>query len=209
MQSATAASIADIGVKDTVFESIRKGSLEALQEMRATIHLLKSDEVVEDQSCDRHRARFMELVAAARAASIRVDLDDGVQAQDNAKVGDLYLIAQEALTNVLKHAPNSPITISFKQANNKLILTVLSNFLPSPDNGYGERNSLAGYGSGQGLANMQARAQNRGGTFSAGRTESGNRWMVSAEFIGEPDSSPATNNVGRNLSPRDQTADSL
>lgn len=188
MQSATAASIADVGIKDSVFESIRRGSLEALQDMRATIQLLKSDEALELQSCARHRARFMELVAAARATGIRVDLDDRVEAHDEERIGDLYLIAQEAITNVLKHAPNSPITVCFKRENRKLILTVLSDFVPLSDNGHGMRNSLARCGSGQGLANMQARAHERGGTFSAGPTESGNSWMVSTELIEDLDS---------------------
>ncbi|WAP50631.1 hypothetical protein OL239_11375 [Arthrobacter sp. ATA002] len=57
----------------------------------------------------------MELVAAARATGIKVDRDGGVDSQDDPRIGDLYLIAQKALTNVLKHAPNSPVTISFKQ----------------------------------------------------------------------------------------------
>ena len=185
MQSATAVSIADVGVKDAVFESIRKGSLEALREMRATIHLLKCDEVEERHSCDRHRARFMELVAAARSTGIRVSLDDGVELENQTKIGDVYLIAQEALTNVLKHAPHSPITISFKQEDRKFILTVLNDFVPLAGDGNGERSSLVRCGSGQGLANMQARARNRGGKFSAGPTASGSSWMVRAEFAGD------------------------
>ena len=67
---------------------------------------------------------------------------------------NLYRIAQEALTNSLKHAKASQITVCLKRSNGAIVLTV-------NDDGQGKRRA----GRGLGTLMMEYRANAIGGTL--------------------------------------------
>jgi signal transduction histidine kinase len=79
---------------------------------------------------------------------------------------DLLRIAQEALSNAVRHAMPTVINVSLRCDPSKLVLEVA-------DNGSGIANPQAACREGFGLSNMQARAKNLGAQLdvrsSAGR----------------------------------------
>jgi two-component system sensor histidine kinase UhpB len=78
-------------------------------------------------------------------------------------------VAQEALTNVLKHAKASRVEVSLAQSDARLTLMI-------SDNGLGR---AAPAGSGRGLANMRARALRLGATLELALGEDGTRVSLS------------------------------
>jgi signal transduction histidine kinase len=85
----------------------------------------------------------------------------------------LYRTAQEALTNVRRHAENSPVTIALVYRADAVCLTV-ENELPGASPG--RPTAAAGYG----LAGIAERAQAVGGTSTAG--PDGPRWRVAVRM---------------------------
>ena len=77
----------------------------------------------------------------------------------------VYRIAQEALTNAVKHAPGSPTEVRLAVGAGSVTLTADSQAIP-------------GTGTGLGLASMRERAESLGGTCEAG--PGGRGWLVRA-----------------------------
>jgi signal transduction histidine kinase len=124
------------------------------------------------------RAGIAELAAAARATGLDVDLiiDADTDAVPAARTLVAHRVVQESITNALKHAPGSPITIHVHVASHLLsihVRNVLTRPAPSP--------SLNHAGGGLGLNTMHERTSAIGGTFNAGPTSDGG-WQVSAQL---------------------------
>jgi signal transduction histidine kinase len=77
--------------------------------------------------------------------------DGAVSISDQAVATHLYRIAQEAVTNAIKHGKASGVEISLTNTNGKTLLAV-------SDNGIGFKAPAAATGSGMGLRTMQYRA---------------------------------------------------
>ncbi|RZQ63080.1 sensor histidine kinase [Amycolatopsis suaedae] len=180
IQSEAALSIAASAKPETVravLESVRSNSVDALAEMRAMIGLLRADDTTDEATAPARLTELSKLVESARASGMTVE----VRADDAAELPaavDLtaYRIAQEALTNAVKHAPGRSATVSIRR--DEAVLTVeVTNELPA--------GRAAGSGLGHGLLNMRERAQAIGGTFTAGPADS--VWRVLARLpMGEP-----------------------
>ena len=84
----------------------------------------------------------------------------------------LYRIAQEALTNAVKHAPGAAVTLRLEVLPEKVVLRVEN----GPSAG---RTELAASGGGFGLQGIAERVAMLGGHLEAGPTEEG--WRVVAE----------------------------
>jgi signal transduction histidine kinase len=82
-----------------------------------------------------------------------------------------YRTAQEALTNVRKHAPGAEVTLRLFREDNASVLTVTD--IPAGGTAPG---SLAGSGGGYGLTGLAERAENLGATLTAGPDGPG--WSV-------------------------------
>jgi PAS domain S-box-containing protein len=80
-----------------------------------------------------------------------------VPALDPSMVMQLYKIAQEAVTNAIKHGKSTRVTISLVADTNNLLLTIENNGLPFPD--------LHGKSTGMGLKIMNYRASLLGGSL--------------------------------------------
>lgn len=94
-----------------------------------------------------------------------------------------YRLVQEALTNALRHAPNSPVTVTVTTGGGHLTIEVV-NPLPAPSgdgDGPGARSGTGSrVGSGVGLAGMRERMTLLGGLVTAGPDHG--RWRVRAEL---------------------------
>jgi signal transduction histidine kinase len=109
------------------------------------------------------------LAGRFRSAGANVTLSvDGDIARVPATVGlATYRILQEALTNVIKHAPGAPTTARLIVSDRTVTLTVDS--LGPP-----------GKGTGHGVVGMRERAESLGGSCEAGPNGAG--WLVRATF---------------------------
>ena len=109
------------------------------------------------------------LVERFRSAGANVSLAvDGDTGRLPATVGlAVYRILQEALTNVIKHAPGAPATARLVVSATEVTLAVDS--LGAP-----------GHGTGHGVDDMRERAESLGGSCEAGPAGAG--WLVRATF---------------------------
>ncbi|HEX2313572.1 MAG TPA: histidine kinase [Thermomonospora sp.] len=158
---------------------IRDNSVQGLAEMRRMIGLLREEP---GQDADPPAApRLADLEGLVERAT-RPDLTVGLEVSGTP--GELpaavelaaYRIAQESLTNVLKHAGPGRAEVRVEHRPDRVCVTV--------DSPLGaERTELPG--SGSGLVGMRERASILRGTFSAG--PAGDRWRVRAEL---PTSAP-------------------
>ncbi|HEX4222391.1 MAG TPA: histidine kinase [Pseudonocardiaceae bacterium] len=161
----------------TVLTSVRENSVHALEEMRAMIGLLRADtKAIEDETTAPARlAELSRLVASARAGGMQVTVESTVDGGELPVAIDLtaYRIAQEALTNTMKHAPGGRVRIQITKRAGVLTVEVGNDLHP-------EASAQAKEGSGHGLLNMRARADAVGGTLIAGPVGTG--WLVRAEL---------------------------
>jgi signal transduction histidine kinase len=101
-----------------------------------------------------------DLAARARelfSISCRFKPDGAAPALDPAVVSQLYKIAQEAVTNAIKHGKAKRVSIALANGSDKLTLTVQNDGLPFPD--------LRSHSTGMGLRIMNYRASLIGGTL--------------------------------------------
>jgi signal transduction histidine kinase len=82
----------------------------------------------------------------------------------------LYRSAQEAMTNVRKHAPGAPVRVDLRYVPDGVSLRVANGAPP-----VGASRPLAGAGGGYGLTGLRERAQLGGGAFDAGPAGEGYR----------------------------------
>jgi len=164
---------------------------ESLAEVRAVVGMLREDGDVERTAPLPGVAALPELVERFQSAGANVTLSvDGDTGRLPATVGlAVYRILQEALTNVIKHAPGSAATARLRVDTATASLIVHSTGAP-------------GSGSGLGLVSMRERAESLGGHCDAGPGEAGPGeagrgeagrgeagWLVRASF---PLASPGT-----------------
>ncbi|MGW5382905.1 sensor histidine kinase [Nocardia sp. NPDC003963] len=158
-----------------VLGSIRTNSVEALREMRTMIGLLRRDDDADQTTAPGRLAQLPGLVSAARQAGmqvrVRVELGETVPA--GAVDQAAYRIVQEAVTNVMKHAPGQEVDIDVRAESTGLAVTVRNPLAAGAP-------PMAGSDSAdpdpRGLTNMRERAAALGGTLRAG-PESGDWWV--------------------------------
>ncbi len=115
------------------------------------------------------------LVASVAAAGVPADLGvDGAEVYERLLETSAYRVPQEALTNVVKHAPGARVRVAVHRA--RPLVVVVHNSGPSTG---APRLTLTG--SGSGLEGIQARVELHGGRASAGPTDDGG-WRVEAAF---------------------------
>ena len=157
---------------DNVLTAIRAGSVAALDEMRSMIDLLRAESDPDDPGAPLRLSDLDMLIVGARAAGSAVEASVATNPDTLTSVVDhaTYRIAQESITNAVKHAPRQKISITIQQDADAVRLRVHN---PIP-RGPGDEPSAAS--GGQGLRNMTERAQLLGGRLHAGATQDG--WIV-------------------------------
>ena len=155
-----------------VLTSVRENSVRSLTEMRAMIHLLRSaDESTVEHTAPARLRDLGPLLASARAAGLEVDARTDVDEELPAAVDlSAYRIVQEALTNVVKHAPGARASVVVDRTDATLVVEVVNERTESGVDG----------GAGHGLLNMRERANAVGGVLMAGPHE--RMWRVRAEL---------------------------
>lgn len=152
--------------------SIRHAGRTAMQEMRATVSLLRSVDHDGSTTAPAPRlARVTELVALAREHGIDVDLVLEVPEQPLPDLVELtaYRIVQESLTNILRHADASRAEVAVTCDESSLTVEV-------HDDGRSATPATPGFG----LRGMAERVESIGGRLWHG--VDGGGWTVRADI---------------------------
>ncbi|TDT32430.1 signal transduction histidine kinase [Naumannella halotolerans] len=158
-------------------EQISESAREALAEMRSLLQVLRAEDTETELAPQPSVARLPELIAASRRGGQEVNLEiSGDLDTDLSEVTSLgaYRIVQEALSNVLRHAPGQPIEVRVT-VGERAVRVEISNPLAGADRGRTEPRR-----DGLGLLGMAERAKMAGGWVEAGRI--GDDFRVVAEL---------------------------
>jgi signal transduction histidine kinase len=144
----------------TALAAISRTSKEALDELRVTLALVRSD-AAENRLPGPGLAQLDSLVARLAGTGVPVHIEvDGERRELPAAV-DLaaYRVIQESLTNVLRHAGAARATVRIGYGEEDVSVEVT-------DTGRGPAGPIDG--DGQGIPGMRARVEALGGRFAAG-----------------------------------------
>lgn len=154
---------------------LRESAAGAMHELREVVGVLHEDGSGGDRPAGTHPARGVagvaDLVAAARRAGATVELRrTGVaRALDPAADHAAYRIAQEALTNALKHAPGARVVVELRYEPDAFVAEVADTGATGPAGG----DAHDPVGGGQGLTGLRERARLVGGLLHSGPTGDG------------------------------------
>ncbi len=148
--------------------TIEQTSARALRELRATLGVLI------DVTDDDHRSpvpgleQLDELAARARAAGLAVTVEMPAPRRELPSALDsaAYRILQESLTNAIRHAGGSRVTITLHHSDDNLRIEVI-------DDGRGAVPTADDCGAGRGIAGMRERCELLGGWLTAGPRAAG------------------------------------
>ncbi|SKA86223.1 Signal transduction histidine kinase [Agreia bicolorata] len=142
--------------------AIKATSKQALDEVRSVLGILRgdSDESEAPLVPEADLASLPRLVENMRSDSLAVELDSDLRGAPSASVQlALYRIAQESLTNIVRHSGATSAHVELREAGDDLVLRV-------SDNGRGVADDL-GDVAGKGLLGMRERAELLGGRLEA------------------------------------------
>ncbi|MCP2253734.1 Signal transduction histidine kinase [Prauserella aidingensis] len=175
IQSEAALSVDDADMTRAMLTSVRENSVRALDEMRAMIRLLRAHSGdAPETTAPGGLSSLPDLIDSIRASGVNVEAYLRIDGPALPAAVDLtaYRIAQEALTNVMKHAPKARTRVEVSRVDDSLRVDI-ANDLAAPTRP-DDRSD------GNGLLNMRERAVALGGTLSAGAGQ--DRWVVQADL---------------------------
>ncbi|WP_418956873.1 sensor histidine kinase [Streptomyces tritici] len=151
------------------FGSIAASARESLAEMRRLLAVLRSDGTEGERAPQPGLDRVQQLVEATVRAGVPAELSLATELGDVPQTVDLsaYRIVQEALANVVRHAPGAPTRVSVRPDEDGAWLTVLVVNGPSPERD-ARRSPLESTGTGHGLVGMRERVRLTGGSLDTG-----------------------------------------
>jgi signal transduction histidine kinase len=157
----------------TALSAIKEASKDALGELRSVLAVLRQPDG-ESVAATPRLDDLEELLARTRIAGVRVSLRAVGRVRRLAPDVEnaAYRVIQEALTNVVRHAAATTVTVAVSYGEDSLSLRV-------DDDGAGATGSTSGTGSG--IAGMRDRVAALGGKFEAGESPGGG-FAVSAEI---------------------------
>ncbi|HEY7050018.1 MAG TPA: sensor histidine kinase [Jatrophihabitantaceae bacterium] len=163
--------------------TIKQASKDALVEVQAVLGALRQAGEHAATAPAPSIADLDRLVSGARAAGLEVHVHTDGSPHGLPAGTDLaaYRILQESLTNVVRHAGATAVTVTVHYATDQLTVEVA-------DNGHGPARAAkpAGPdGGGNGIAGMRERAEALGGELSAGRLFTGGFRVRARLPIGE------------------------
>jgi len=149
-------------------EKAQRSVKEALREVRRSVRALRPGELEREPLAQSLRA-LIEEFQATTALPVEFKVEGEEQRLSPAAELTFYRAAQEALTNVRKHAHASRVELALRFAPHEVTLTVA-------DNGVGTGEAGEGFG----LRGLRERAELLGGSLTAGnRAEGGFELRVS------------------------------
>ncbi|MFJ3921988.1 histidine kinase [Streptomyces sp. NPDC090022] len=147
------------------FEAIAASARESLSEMRRLLTVLRGDGANGERAPQPGLSRLQQLVETTVRAGQPVELSmaagvaDGVPAAVDLSA---YRIVQEALANVVRHAPGAPTRVSVTGDGAEVLVMVVNG--PARDAVV----ALESSGTGHGLVGMRERVRLTGGTLDTG-----------------------------------------
>ncbi|MFI0370558.1 sensor histidine kinase [Actinomadura sp. 1N219] len=158
-----------------ILTELSRTTAAALRELEAAVGLLRGTDDPESLEPSPGLGRLDELVSAFGSAGLHATVTVDGEPRPLSPGVDLaaFRIAQEALTNVAKHAGASTAEVKLAYGGDTLTLTI------SDDGGSGPHAPAAG--GGFGLIGMRERAQSAGGRLRAGHRREGG-FAVTAEL---------------------------
>jgi signal transduction histidine kinase len=148
--------------------AVNQASKEALQELRATLGLLRMVDGPEPRSPAPGLAQLDQIVASTTAAGVAVQVEVSGQPRDLPTGVDLaaYRIIQESLTNVIRHARAATARIAIAYHRADVVIQI-------DDDGRGLGIQEPPAAGGNGLLGMRERTTALGGDLEAGPIASG------------------------------------
>lgn len=152
-------------------DEARAASRAALDELRQSVAALRERDG--DLPASPSIASLDDLAATARAASIRVEIDDRRRGPLPAAI-DLAVarVVQESLTNVVRHAGARSVWVTITETDDVVAVSVCDDGVGPP---------AEGARGGLGLVGLRERVESAGGRFEAGAGEGGG-FRVRAEL---------------------------
>ncbi|MQA03416.1 MAG: sensor histidine kinase [Streptosporangiales bacterium] len=150
--------------------TISRTSAEALEELRATLAVVRQSDAEQDRTPSPGLDRLDELTQRMGTAGLDVHLEKTGQPRKLSAAVDLagYRVVQEALTNVLRHSGAKVASVRVEYDTDAVIIAVanpLTDRPAEPADANGRR--------GLGITGMRQRVTALGGEFSAGATATG------------------------------------
>jgi signal transduction histidine kinase len=141
--------------------TIAQTSSRALNEMRAVLGVLRDDE--DDRAPQPGMGQLGELASKAREAGLEVELDHATPAEPlpNAVSNAAYRILQESITNVIRHAGPTRVTVAVRPGSDALELRVTDEGSRTPGLAPSSK-------PGKGILGMRERCLLLGGELDAG-----------------------------------------
>ncbi|HEX5441763.1 MAG TPA: sensor histidine kinase [Ktedonobacterales bacterium] len=165
----------DPGLHDELREARRVASA-CLTDVRHSVEALRPDEASDGSLQERLRRLAAEFAATSRETAITLDLDEATHSLSPALSMTLYRCAQEALTNIRKHARATKALLYLSTSDDlegQVELTVLDNGQGITDAASADIEQARGFG----LRGMRERVALLGGTVRAG-PEPEHGWRV-------------------------------
>jgi signal transduction histidine kinase len=161
------------------FDEIAAAARGAISELRGLLGVLREDGMAQQLAPQPGLDDIAELVQAAQRSGVRVTYRrSGHPSQPVPDAIGLaaYRIAQEAMSNAIRHAPGSEISVACHCGESWLTLTVVNTAsgIPTPSGEHGH-----------GLVGMRERAAAAGGTVDIGPTGGGG-YAVTARLPTQP-----------------------
>ncbi|CAL9405088.1 sensor histidine kinase [Streptomyces sp. enrichment culture] len=151
------------------FSSIASSARESLTEMRRLLMVLRSENTEGERAPQPGIDRVQQLVEATIRAGLPVRLSLAADLGPVPQAVDLsaYRIVQEALANVVRHAPGARTRVSLSRSPNEqwLIVLVVNG---APAQSTSPRSPVETSGTGHGLIGMRERVRLTGGSLDTG-----------------------------------------
>jgi signal transduction histidine kinase len=151
----------------------RRVAKACLADVRHSVEALRPDEVSSGSLSEQLQRLVKEFEATCHETSITLDIEEAIPSLNSEQCQALYRCAQEALTNIRKHAHATKVLLRLCASGEQdamVELTVL-------DNGQGNSPQYEQNTSGFGLVGMRERLTPLDGTLRAG-PERGHGWRV-------------------------------
>lgn len=162
------------------FDSIAATARESLTEMRRMLGVLRTEDQTAELAPQQRIDDIPALVDTMRRAGVTVGLEITGAAGDASQAVQIaaFRIAQEALSNAVRHASGAPVTVRVQADADAVRVRVR--------NGRASTHPVP-TGGGYGLRGMRERVELLGGVFTAGPTTDGG-WEVAASLpLRDPD----------------------
>ncbi|GLF93868.1 sensor histidine kinase [Streptomyces yaizuensis] len=165
------------------FAAIAAGARESLTEMRRLLAVLRSEDTGGELAPQPGLSRLQQLVEATVRAGVPVSLAPGAAVKGVPPAVDLsaYRIVQEALSNVVRHAPGAAARVSVTSDGTDLVVLVVNEAAAAP---HPPLETAAG--TGHGLVGMRERVRLTGGTLDTGPLPDGGFRVAARLPLGTP-----------------------